>query len=285
MDPLNLHLWTCDVGALADTPEVYARLISDCVLQSWDEGADLVLFPEYTWMGLERFVTGSMKLRGVAELFWQQQWPALRHKLARPGKAVVLGSVPFLTADGKLRNRAPIICDARELFQDKLRLTPWESAFTGGEDLLVWKFKDVTFAVQVCLDIEVPETAALLRGRGVDCLLVPSATETILGVERIARCASARAVELGCCVAVAHLTGRSQSELVDQNLGCLGFYSPSLGAFMDQSREKRTPVVLEGFELLRVTLNKDLLLQARADTVETNPALLAPQPIIVRETA
>jgi predicted amidohydrolase len=283
MDPLNLHLWTCDVGALADTPEVYVRRISECVQSSWEEGADLVLFPEYTWMGLERFVTGSLKLRGVAELFWNQLWPKLSKKLSRPGRAVVLGTAPFLMPDGKLRNRAPILCDGRELHQDKLQLTPWESAFTCGDELQLWKFKGVTFAVQVCLDIEVPETAALLRGKGVDCLLVPSATESLLGVERIARCASARAVELGCYVAVAHLTGLTQSELVDQNMGVLALYAPSLGAFADKNREQRTPVFLQGFEQLRITMDQDLLHQSRANVSETNPALLSPTALTLHQ--
>lgn len=279
MDPLNLHLWTCDVGALADTPEVYVRRICECVLGSWEEGADLVLFPEYTWMGLERFVTGQSKVRGVAELFWNDLWPHIRAKLARLGRAAVFGTAPFLMPDGTLRNRAPILCESRELYQDKLQLTPWESAFTAGDELHLWKFKGMTFAVQVCLDIEVPETAALLRGRGVDCLLVPSATESLLGVERIARCASARAVELGCYVAVAHLTGLTQSELVDQNMGVLACYAPSLSPFMEKIREQRTPVFLQGFEQLRITMDQDLLHQSRANVTETNPALLTPRPL------
>jgi len=282
MDPLNLHLWTCDVGALADTPEVYTRRIAECVLGSWEEGADLVLFPEYTWMGLERFITSALKIRGVAELFWNELWPNLSHKLTRPGKAVVLGTVPFLMPDGKLRNRAPILTDGRQLCQDKLQLTPWESAFTCGDELTLWKFKGATFAVQVCLDIEVPETAAFLRGRGVDCLLVPSATESIMGVERIARCASARAVELGCYVAVAHLTGATASELVDQNMGVLALYAPSLGAFADKTREHRTPVFLQGFEQFAITMDQDLLRQSRANVSETNPALLSPTTLKLR---
>jgi predicted amidohydrolase len=68
--------------------------------------------------------------------------------------------------------------------------------------LRVWEFGGVRFAVIICLDIEIPEISAKLRGRGVDVILVPSATETILGVERVDRCASARAVELGAIVGV-----------------------------------------------------------------------------------
>lgn len=283
MDTLNLDLWTCDVGAKANAPEEYAQLLAQKVLQSWDGGADVVLLPEYAWMGLERFVSGPRKVRAVAELFWNQLWPILRVTLSRSGKAVVLGTAPFVLPDGTLRNRAPILCDGRELHQDKLQLTPWESAFGGGEALHLWKFKGVTFAVLVCLDIEIPETAAALRGRGVDCILVPSATESILGVERINRCASARAVELGCCVGVAHLTGVAESQLVDQNMGGLGWYVPSQGGFVEKKRERRTDAVLQGFEVLSITMEQNLLRQSRANTAETNPANLTPTPLTLRD--
>ena len=283
MDTLNLDLWTCDVGAEADTPEDYAQAIAQRVLQSWDGGADVVLLPEYAWMGLERFVTGHNKVRGVADLFWNEQWPLLRMLLSRSGKAAVLGTAPCVMPDSTLRNRAPILCEGRELHQDKLRLTPWESVFKEGEALHLWKFKGATFAVLVCLDIEVPETAAVLRGKGVDCLLVPSATESILGVERINRCASARAVELGCYVGVAHLTGFAKSDLVDQNMGGLGWYAPSQGAFVEKKREEKTEAVLQGFEVLSITMEQNLLRQSRANTAETNPANLTPSPLILRD--
>jgi predicted amidohydrolase len=283
MDPLTLDLWTCDVGADAATPEEFSRLIADRVQSSWDSGAEVVLFPEYSWMGLERFVAHGKKLEGVAHLFWQTLWPPLAKELLRPGKAAVLGTVPFVTPDGKLRNRALILCEGRELHQDKLQLTPWETAFSGGEALHLWKFRGLTFAVLVCLDIEVPEIAAALRGREVDCLLVPSATESLLGVERIQRCASARAVELGCAVGVAHLTGFAESELVDQNMGCLGWYLPSQSAFTEQNRIQRTETVLQGFEVLRITMEQKLLVLSRSNIAETSPSLLLPAPLTVRD--
>jgi predicted amidohydrolase len=92
------------------------------------------------------------------------------------------------------------------LYQDKLHLTPWESAFSPGDTLHLWHFAGLRIAVIICLDIEIPELSARLRDEEVDLILCPSATETVLGVERVDRCASARAVELGCHVAVSHLT-------------------------------------------------------------------------------
>ena len=203
---MNLDLWTFDVGVQAESPQAYAEECLRRVEESWADGADLVLFPEFCWVGLERFVRKEQGLRGVADLFWSKMWPVMETRLNRADKTVVLGTAPFWDeTTQRLFNRAPIFCEGRALHQDKLHLTPWENAFSPGEALRLWRFGGLTIAVIICLDIEVPELAARLRGSGVDLILVPGATENILGVERVNRCASARAVELGCCVGVAHL--------------------------------------------------------------------------------
>ena len=274
MDTLTVDLWTFDVGVAAGTPQDYAEAMRSRVVQSWDEGADVVVFPEYAWMGLEPFVTEKDKLRGVAALFWDQLYPSLARDLQREGKVVVLGSVPFAHPSGTVRNRVPVICDGEELHQDKLHLTPWEREFSSGEALHVWTLHGVKFAVIICLDIEVPELSVALRGRGVDCLLVPSATESILGVERVGRCASARAVELSCHVGVCQVVGRTQSELVDENVGRLAWLSPSQAAFQKSPREQVTGVYEEGFHVLRGIVDVKALRKTRSRKVETNPALL-----------
>jgi predicted amidohydrolase len=291
METLTIDLWTWDVGVEANTPETYAAEMTRRVHESWDEGADMVVFPEYSWMGLERFVTRREKLAGVAELFWGQLWPGLQKAMSREGKAVVLGSVPWMAigmepasptdstvrlkpALQRVRNRAPILCEGRELFQDKLHLTPWENVFSAGDAVQLFTLRGVTFAVVICLDIEVPELSVALRGKGVDCLLVPSATENILGVERVGRCANARAVELCCQVGVSQLVGRTQSELVDENVGRLGWFSPSQTPFIKTDREQVTELYEKGFHKMRCTLVPKSLARARSRKAETNPAHL-----------
>jgi predicted amidohydrolase len=286
MDTLNIDLWTCDVGAEANSPQAYAEVLRDRVLESWNKGADVAVLPEYAWMGLERFVTGDDKLGGVADLFWGEVWPELKPQVARKDRAVVMGTVPFRTPAGKLRNRAPILCGERELHQDKMCLTPWEKVFEGGDALHVWTLHGVKFAVVICLDIEVPEISVALRGRGVDCLLVPSATESILGVERVGRCASGRAVELCAFVGVSQLVGKAESELVDENVGKLAWHAPSQSAFKHAPRETVSPALLEhGFHRLRGALQVKSLRRARKMVVETNPAHLTPGTIFVQDDA
>lgn len=276
MERMRLDVWSFDPGAIcADAGECVA-VMRDRVIASWDEGADVVVFPEFAWMALERFATGA---EGVAELFWNEWFPQMLETLSRPGKAVVLGTVPFIDADGRFRNRAPIISEGRFFYQDKIHLTPWENAFHGGERVCVWDFMGHKLAVLVCLDIEIPELAAALRGSNVELLLVPSATENGFGVERVHRCSSARAVELGCFVGVSQLTGVAESDLIDVNIGRLAVYSPSQSAFGGIDRMQAGGLLEHGFHRLSVELDLAGLAACRAADEETNPSRVCPKTV------
>ncbi len=269
-----LDLVTYDPGQSATTPEAFAHAVVTRVQASWDAGADLVLLPEFLWLGLEPLLPGaddSSGLQRVAQVFWSDLLPELQRTLTRPGKAVVLGTCPALQR-GALRNRAPIFTGETWIHQDKLHLTPWEKAFRPGNSIRLWSFGDWRVAVLICLDIEIPELAARLRGREVDLILCPSATETVLGVERVDRCASARAVELGCHVGVAHLTGRAASELIDENLGRTAWYGPSQHVFRTAPRWQEGGIQESGCQVLRVELDLATLRRMRRMSAETNPS-------------
>lgn len=273
---MTLDLLTFDPGLVCDSAGAYARHVVRRVEESWEAGADLVLLPEFLWMGLEphaRGAPGGSALERVAHCFQGDALPELRAALSRPGRAVVAGTCPYAEGGG-LRNRAVIFHDGKEAHQDKLHLTPWEGEFAPGGSLRLWEFGGLRVAVVICLDIEIPELAARLRGREVDLILCPSATETLLGVERVDRCASARAVELGCFVGVAHLTGRAACELIDENVGRAAFYLPSQHVFRHAPRWVEGPVHDSGCHALRVTLEPEALKKMRRMRTETNPALL-----------
>ena len=275
---IAIDLCTFDPGVAAKSPAAFAGVVVDCVESSWDNGADLVLLPEFTWVGLEPLVE-PRTLKRVAEVFWEEVLPGLKSLLMRPGKAVVLGTVPFWDAERQeLRNRAPILVEDRVLYQDKLHLTPWEAEFSPGTELRLWEFAGLCFAVVICLDIVSPEISTRLRGAGVDVVLVPSATETVLGVERIGRCASARAVELGCIVGVSHLTGRAVTDLIDVNVGRTAVYFPSQAAFREAARWKESDIFESGIYKQRLMVDRKLLQVMRRMPLETNPALLKKMP-------
>lgn len=273
-----LELQTFDPGIPCSHPAAFADLVATRVESAWAEGVDLVLLPEFAWLGLEPLVDAAgfpCPFHAVASIFWNELHPALARRLSKPGKAVVLGTCPwFNPATGALHNRAPILVEGRELFQDKLHLTPWEKAFSPGDRVQLWQFGGLKMGVIICLDIEVPELAARLRDEGVDLILCPSATETILGVERVDRCASARAVELGCHVGVAHLTGSAKSDLIDENVGRVALYHPSQAVFQKAPRWVEGPVVAAGLQTLRHPVDAAALERMRRMTIETNPSLL-----------
>jgi predicted amidohydrolase len=284
MERMKIDLWTYDVGADFASPMDCAAQMTDRVLQSWDDGADIAVFPEFAWMALERFIAGPDKLRGVAHLFWNDLWPGIQSALDRFDKAAVLGSVPFVDESGAIFNRAPLLCGGRVFHQDKIHLTPWENAFTGGGPLCIWTFRDVRIATIICLDIEVPELSSAMRGRHVDLVLVPSATETTLGVERVHRCANARSVELGCHVAVSQLVGRMESELIDENVGALAAYAPSQSVFVETPRQDLGTILHDGFHRKSVSIDIAALREMRSLTGETNPSLLSTPHIQIIES-
>lgn len=281
MDLLKLDLWTFDVGVSSNDPADFVNHVTSRVIESWDAGADIVMFPEFTWMGLERFVTGPDKIAGVADLFWNHLWPDIARKLHRPDKAAILGTVPCMDGGNFVRNRAPVVNRGRILHQDKIHLTPWEDAFTGGDAVRIWSFHGLRVAVVICLDVEIPEISAALRGLELDLLLVPSATESLLGVERVGRCADARAVELGCHVGLCHLVGRTESGLIDENVGRLAVFSPSQSAFLSGERQTTTAVFEDGFHRLSVELDMAAIRRNRAQQGETDPSQIRPLDIRV----
>lgn len=272
-----VDLLTFDPGFPCDSPDAYAAEVVRLIQESWDTDADLVLLPEFTWLGLESLLKKESQdvsiYLTISRVFWQTLIPEIRDKLSRSGKAAVMGTAPYFDpATGLLFNRAPIFTSGQFRHQDKLHLTPWENQFSPGGILHLWDYQGFKIAVVICLDIEIPEIASNLRGQGVDLILCPSATETALGVERVDRCASARAVELGCHVAVSHLTGRAQSELIDENIGRLAHYAPSQAAFRHAPRWTETEIYTEGVHRLRIEIAKNPLDVMRRMHMETNPS-------------
>jgi predicted amidohydrolase len=271
---LTVTALTADPGdPQATSPASFYELVCHHVEAAWEQGADVVLLPEFLWVALERWLPS---LKEVSLHFWKKLWPRLQARLGQPGKCVVLGTAPWLVRD-RLQNRAVMLNEGHQIIQDKRCLTPWESAFSPGTALSAWELHGWRLATLICLDVEIPEHSILLRPLQPDVLLVPSATETILGVERIARCASARSVELGCYTIVSHLTGTCASSLIDENMGRVACYTPSQAAFRKTSRLQESAVQTSGWHSLTFSLSAKSLRAMRRNRVETNPALLSPR--------
>lgn len=285
MTKIKIDSFLYDVGSSHGSVEEAVDNIISLTKKSWETGADLVLLPEYCWCNLIQYSTPHLTLPQLADLFWMDLWPKLKDELSVEGKAVILGSVPYNLSGTELRNRSPMLISGKALFQDKLCLTPWEAHLDGGDTIEVFEFKSAKCVNLICLDSEIPATADLLKSLGdLDILFVPSATESLMGVERIARCSSARSVELGCAVVVSQLVGGLDNDFVGDNLGQNSLYLPSLTATADVRRVDERGVKKAVTQADRFEVDLELLATARANRKTTNPALVGASKKILLKT-
>lgn len=172
-----------------------------------------------------------------------------------------------------LNNRAYFSDGNAVFYYDKQRLTPWEKHLQPGMNHAVHSFRGIKIAILICFDVEFLELSVSLQGKSVDLLVVPAATETELGFERVGRCASARAVELGCAVLTCHLIGTTQNPLIDVNVGEHQLFLPSQSLFQNLERSPIASPKNQGPLLREYYLPLDQLRQQRLLAAETNPSI------------
>lgn len=210
-----------DPATLAEWKENLFNEIQNFISQ----GSELILYPELFLMGLSKYFKGP-EIESVARFTHDELLPELNDLLKGKNIFLVLGSGPR-ESDNKMFNSCPIFYKGGWHFQDKLFLTPWEIDFNAGSELHIFSLNGLQTAVTVCFDSEQPDLAMKLKEQGVHLVLVPSATSNENGSNRVNRCSSARAVELGAAVITSPLVGDSKSELVDHNEGRQGFFLPA----------------------------------------------------------
>ncbi len=274
MITIDSHVY--DVGTDHESLE---ELMYDVIARTnscWDNGADIVIFPEYIWLNAVQYKSNEPEdfytERELSEQFWTTCWPILKEELSRDDKTVILGTCPRIDGE-KLMNTAPIIREGDSFLQDKLALTPWEYDYTGGSKLNIFNIGNKKCAVLICLDIEMPEIAAKLKEQKVDLILVPSATETMMGSERVTRCASSRAIEMGSAVVVSALCGHiNDHDFMDSAIGRSALYLPSLSGLETAEREQEDELHRIGTTVTRFEIDEVVFEVARHETQTTNPA-------------
>ncbi len=129
---------------------------------------------------------------------------------AGPDMLVALGSARCGGPDGTF-GRAWVLSSGGWIAFDKLDPTPAERAakppVKSGTRLILFRFRGGLAAVLPAYSVQKPELAGALKKRGVSLLLATAAVEDEDGRRRLARTASARAVELGAAVVVAPAAG------------------------------------------------------------------------------
>lgn len=223
-----------DVSQLPPKKEDWFDQLTNIILDSLKHDSEIIVFPELMHLALG-YYSPKKELKEqmifASEAIWREYIPKLLKVLKGKKHFIVLGSGPY---HEKMRNkdiffnRAPIIKNGLIETFDKIYLTPWETQFTSGKQVKMFEYNGLNIVPLICFDIEHPKISIELKQKGVDLILVPSATSNKNGSERVLRCASARSVELGAAVFVVPVIGSiSFNDLIDHNEGRQGLFLPA----------------------------------------------------------
>lgn len=214
----------------------YEQKLAHWFTEAHENGAQLLLFPEYGAMELARmsgpeiwsdlqlsidFVGG---LRGKVD--------ALHAELAEKHRVnVVCASLPQREADGAVYNIARAISPKGKIGeQRKIVMTRFEREkwlIEGGRGIQVFDSSVGCFGIAICYDAEFPLIARAMSDAGAAMVLVPSCTDSMRGYHRVRVGAQARALENQCFVVQSPTVGEALwSPAVDVNVGAAGVYGP-----------------------------------------------------------
>lgn len=206
------------------------------VADAAEQGAELLLFPEYGSMELVSLLPEAVRadIRGQVrelEAFRESFCYCFIDLSAKYNMVMVAPSFP-IAENGVMLNRAYVFSPKGLLgHQDKFFMTRFEDEEWGisspiQKKLTVFECPWGSFGIQTCYDTEFGLGAQLLCGAGASVVLVPSCTETIRGATRVHVGARARALENQCYVVVSQTVGEAPwSPAVDLNYGYAAIYS------------------------------------------------------------
>lgn len=238
VESLTVAHWIANLAAGWPTPAAFLAAAERQMARARAAGAGLLLMPEH--LGEAWLAWAPEGLAEAEEIAWiaaeaEALLPPLLATARRLGLALLAGTVPVRIGPGRYRNRAHLQLPEGALhIQDKLTLTPDERdpaawMLEPGEVLRIVAWRGLRLAVLICLDIEQPGLAARLRADPPDLLLVPTDTAAISGHARVTACARARAVELGCAVAVAGGVGTIPRPPARPNVSGAALFVPCEG--------------------------------------------------------
>lgn len=216
----------------------YEAHLTGLVSQAVQQGADLLLLPEYAGLVLAGQLPPETRsdlhgsIAGIQPLI--PRWMALCESLARKHAITFLpGSMPVLDPDGHYRNRAPLFGPQGLIgHQDKQIMTRFEreqwNIAAGTEGLRAFDTPIGLVGILICYDNEFPMLGRKLAELGADLILAPSCTDTLAGSYRVRIGAQARALENQYAVLSAPTAGNAPwSPALDENKGRAALYVPS----------------------------------------------------------
>ncbi len=198
-----------------------------------DYNGDFLLFPELFTTQLLSCVDAHGPGQAARELakFTPQYLDFFAERAVKYNVNIVAGS-HFVVEDGELYNIAYLFGrDGAIGKQYKLHITPSEKKWWGvtpGSRVEAFDTDCGRVAIQICYDIEFPETSRIAAKKGAQIIFVPFNTDTRHGYLRVRHCAMARCVENHVYTAISGCTGNLPFvENADIHYAQSGIYSPA----------------------------------------------------------
>ncbi len=217
--------------------EAYEAKLERWVKQAVEQGAELLVFPEYGAMELVSLAgpeTGHDLQRSIDAVSMRlPEADRLHARLARRhGVAIVAASAPERQSDGSTLNVARLFGPTGRVGRyAKVMMTPWERdpwKIAAGRDLMVFDIGPARIGLLICYDIEFPLLSRALAEAGADIILAPSNTETEHGYWRVRTGALARALENQVYTVHSPTVGPAPfCSAVENNCGAAGIFAPS----------------------------------------------------------
>ncbi|MDQ2095917.1 carbon-nitrogen hydrolase family protein [Rhodalgimonas zhirmunskyi] len=213
----------------------YEEKLSAWVSDAAEQGAELLVFPEYGAMELASLsgeqAAGSVQgsIEAVGE--WLPKANALYATLAQEHGVHILSPSAPVRDGARTVNRTGLFTpDGKVGWQDKQIMTRFERddwGVEGGGPLQIFDTTLGKIGVLICYDSEFPLLGKALADAGAEIILVPSATEAEEGYSRVRIGAMARALELQCVTVMASLVGEEpRLYAVEENRGRGGIFGP-----------------------------------------------------------
>ena len=134
-----------------------------------EEGAALVCFPECYLQG---YVVDEVRTPNLAISLSSDFFETIRQRLAHLNLILVMGLIE--RDEGKLFNTAVVVKRGELLGRyRKSNLRPGESVFTPGDDYPLFEIDGLTFGINICNDLNFPESAKAVSSQGADLLVCP----------------------------------------------------------------------------------------------------------------
>ncbi|WP_337099097.1 carbon-nitrogen hydrolase family protein [Paenibacillus sp. YIM B09110] len=198
-----------------------------------DNGADLIIFPEY----MTAHLLGCRPVMTHEEACWHlssytDEYIAFFQRYSRDYDVIILGGTHICREGNGFVNKAFLFFpDGRIEEQNKIHLTPEERnrwSLTEGTKLNIIETLWGRLAILTCYDIEFPELARMAADSGVELILCPSYTDTAAGYYRVRICSQARAIENQLFVALSGMVGSLTEDRpqVDNGYCQAGLFTP-----------------------------------------------------------